>query len=100
MYENIAIILLIIVVFVEILVLHRILTTIVLQSIAQLDASIAEALKTTVENLPEALGNVDIEPMNPIQGVIAQFIQSQLQPQGQIKEISRSEDGKFNGDTS
>ena len=63
-----------------------------------LDSSIAEALKANFENLPETLGvNLaeGIEPPNPVQQIIAQFIQQKLNPEIQVKEIQRSSDGKF-----
>ena len=74
------------------------------ESIAALDYSIAEALKTTVENLPDALRNQlmpEVEPINPVQQIIAQMLQQKLNAPIEATVIpSRSPDGKFESDTS
>jgi len=74
------------------------------ESIAALDYSLAEALKTTIENLPDALRNQlmpEIEPINPIQQIIAQMLQQKMNPTIEATVIpSRSIDGKFESDTS
>ena len=73
-------------------------------STAALDYSLAEALKTTIENLPDALRNQlmpEIEPINPIQQIIAQMLQQKMNPTIEATVIpSRSVDGKFESDTS
>jgi len=76
----------------------RIYARIINKAMIVLDSSIAEALKANFENLPETLGvNLaeGIEPPNPVQQIIAQFIQQKLNPEIQVKEIQRSSDGKF-----
>lgn len=74
------------------------------ESISALDYSLAEALKTTIENLPDALRNQlmpEIEPINPIQQIIAQMLQQKMNPTIEATVIpSRSIDGKFESDTS
>ena len=74
------------------------------QSAVSLDHSFAEALKTTIENLPDALGDQlmpDIEPMNPIQAMIAQMLAERMNPTITAQVIpGRSSDGKFEKDTS
>ena len=57
------------------------------QGVAHLDNSTAEALQALLEQLPEVLQKLvgDIqppEPINPIQAMIAQMLQSQMQPKG------------------
>jgi hypothetical protein len=53
--------------------------------------SCAEYLKSVVQDLP--LG--DFEPPNPVMQAIANAIGGNMAPAGQIKEISRADDGKF-----
>ena len=55
-----------------------------------LDSKIAEALKTTVENLP--IG--DIDPVNPIQMMIMQLIQDNM-AKNPAKIIPKDEKGLF-----
>ena len=79
--------------------LARSLAGIFRQGVDHLDNSLAQALKSTLENLPESLGTLaDLapEPINPIQAMIMEMIQARMKPPAlQVKEISRSEDGKF-----
>ena len=71
------------------------------RSLWRLDQNIAEALTKTLENLPEMVSDMEIEPINPMQQMIMQIIQEKMNPQIKVTEISRSEDGKFsNQDTS
>lgn len=104
MYWNIAIILLITAVFIEIIVINRALVRLIGSGLQKLDNNVAEALELTVKNIPEILkdtGMADIEPINPIQAVFAQILQDKFKPQINLKEIQRSSDGKFaSGDTS
>jgi len=60
-------------------------------SARQLDASFAEALRSVVAELP--IG--DFEPPNPVMQAIANAIGGSMTPPGQIKEITRADDGKF-----
>ena len=70
-------------------------------SLWRLDKNIAEALTKTLENLPEMVSDMEIEPINPMQQMIMQIIQEKMNPQIKVTEISRSGDGKFsNQDTS
>ena len=69
----------------------RILGIAVQNAARQLDASFAEALKSVVSELP--IG--DFEPPNPVMQAIANAIGGSMAPPGQIKEISRADDGKF-----
>ena len=71
------------------------------RSLWKLDKNIAEALTKTLENLPEMVSDMEIEPINPMQQMIMQIIQEKMNPQIKVTEISRSGDGKFsNHDTS
>ena len=71
------------------------------RSLWRLDKNIAEALTKTLENLPEMVSDMEIEPINPMQQMIMQIIQEKMNPQIKVTEISRSGDGKFsNQDTS
>ena len=69
----------------------RILGLAVQKTARQLDASFAQALQAVVADLP--IG--DFEPPNPVMQAIANAIGGNMAPPGQIKEISRSDDGKF-----
>jgi len=104
MYWNIAIILLITVVFIEIIVINRALVRLIGSGLQKLDNNVAEALELTVKNIPGILketGMADIEPINPIQAVFAQILQDKFKPQINVKEIQRASDGKFeSADTS
>lgn len=76
----------------------RIYVRIAKESTVYLDASLAEALKTILESLPEVLEEKfggQIEPINPIQGLIAQYLGQQLNPSISAQVLPRSEDGKF-----
>tara|TARA_Y100000401_G_scaffold84088_1_gene69389 strand:- start:138 stop:530 length:393 start_codon:yes stop_codon:yes gene_type:complete len=69
----------------------RILGIALQKTARQLDASFAQALQAVVADLP--IG--DFEPPNPVMQAIANAIGGNMAPPGQIKEISRSDDGKF-----
>jgi len=82
----------------------RFIARMINHSAVHLDHSLAEALKTTVENLPDALKEQlmpDIEPINPVQQIIAQMLQQKLNAPIEATVIPvRAEDGKFTSDTS
>ena len=65
------------------------------RSIHQLDQNIAQSLTNTLENLPDLVNQIEMEPINPMQQMIMNLIQEKMNPAIQVKEISRSEDGKF-----
>mgnify|MGYP006969359977 CR=1 FL=1 len=69
----------------------RILGLAVQKTARQLDASFAQALQAVVADLP--IG--DFEPPNPVMQAIANAIGGNMAPPGQIKEITRADDGKF-----
>jgi len=73
----------------------RILGLAVQNSARELDSSIAAALNSIVENL--GLGEIQLpDPPNPIMQVIAEAIGQSIKPPSlEVKEISRSDDGKF-----
>lgn len=75
----------------------RIYARILNNAMVLLDSKLAEAIQASIENLPEALGQSfdGIEPPNPVQQIIAQFIQQKLNPTLEVKEIERGSDGKF-----
>ena len=76
----------------------RIYVRIAKESTVYLDSSLAEALKTILESLPGVLEEkfgAQIEPINPIQGLIAQYLGQQLNPSINAQVLPRSEDGKF-----
>ena len=76
----------------------RINARIIRESVVLLDQNLAEAIKGTLENLPEAIkANFveGIEPPNPIQEFIAQMMRERMGSVGGITEVSRADDGKF-----
>ena len=59
-----------------------------------LDRNLDEALQKIVDELPlDQLQGA--EPINPIQQMIAQKIAESMNPTIQVKEIQRTEEGKF-----
>jgi hypothetical protein len=81
--------------------LARSIVSIVRQGVDHLDTSLAQVVQDTLTNLPESLGSLaDLapEPINPIQALVIEMIQSKMKPPSlEVKEISRSDDGKFSG---
>ena len=69
-------------------------TRFIAEQMAILDAKLAEALTSTIQNLP--LG--DIEPVNPIQMMIMQMIQDNM-AKNPAKVINRDEQGLFTAET-
>ena len=65
-------------------------TRFIAEQMAILDAKLAEALTSTIQNLP--LG--EIEPVNPIQMMIMQMIQDNM-AKNPAKIVSRGPDGQF-----
>ncbi len=81
----------------------RLYVRIARESTVYLDSSLAEALSTILESLPEVLEEKfqgQIEPMNPIQSLVAQYLSQQMSPPMQATIVNRGEDGKFSSDTS
>ena len=72
-------------------------TRIIGLAIRQLDENIALAIPAVIEEAIKGLNVSDIvEPVNPIMQVIADAIGKGVKPPSlEVKEISRSEDGKF-----
>ena len=72
-------------------------TRIIGLAIRQLDENIALAIPAVIEEAIKGLNVSDIvEPVNPIMQVIADAIGKSVKPPSlEVKEISRSEDGKF-----
>lgn len=72
-------------------------TRIIGLAIRQLDGNIAQALPAVIEEAVKGLNVSDIvEPVNPIMQVIADAIGKSVTPPNlEVKEISRSDDGKF-----
>ena len=72
-------------------------TRIIGLTIKQLDGNIAKALPIVIQEAVKELNVSDIvEPVNPIMQVIAEAIGKSVQsPNLEVKEISRSDDGKF-----
>ena len=66
----------------------------VAQQIAVLDANTAEALRSTLENLP--IG--DIEPVNPMQMMLMQIIQDNM-AKNPAKIVNRDEQGLFTAES-
>jgi hypothetical protein len=66
------------------------LAAIVELKVTELDQNIAAAIQNTVSQLPLS----DFEPPNPIQAIIAQFIQSKIQNENNILP-DRAENGTF-----
>tara|TARA_Y100000361_G_scaffold72396_1_gene64118 strand:+ start:3445 stop:3753 length:309 start_codon:yes stop_codon:yes gene_type:complete len=89
---------LIILVFVEGIVILRGLMELsrsIEDGLDELDQNMAQAITTVVENLSSSIGFA--EPMNPIQQVLAQFLQNAVENQSGAKEpgiIEINRDGK------
>ena len=66
----------------------------VAEQIAILDGKIAEALRSTLENLP--IG--DIEPINPMQMMLMQIIQDNM-AKNPAKVVNRDEQGLFTSES-
>ena len=96
--ENVIIALLIMLSMVFQYIFLRIYVRIAKESTVYLDSSLAEALTTILESLPDVLEEKfsgQFEPINPIQGLIAQYLGQQLNPAVTAQVLPRSEDGKF-----
>ncbi len=77
----------------------RFYARIVNDGLHQLDLRLAEALTTVVENIPETLiGQID--PPNPFQQLITQYMAQKMNPTLEVKDITRTETGQFSKDTS
>lgn len=72
-------------------------TRIIGLAIKELDGNIAKALPIVIQEAVKELNVSDIvEPVNPIMQVIADAIGKSVTPPSlEVKEISRSDDGKF-----
>ena len=81
-------------VFVGFLIQMRFIGHIITNGLIELDAKLAQALKSTLENLP--IG--DIEPVNPMQMMIMQLIQDNM-AKNPAKVMARDEKGLFTGET-
>ena len=77
----------------------RFYARIVNEGLHRLDLRLAEALTSVVENLPETLIG-QIEPPNPFQQLITQYMAQKMNPTMEVKEISRADNGQFSQDTS
>ena len=96
--ESAVIMLLVVLSVVSQYVFLRIYVRIMNQSMIVLDQNIDQGIKSNLENLPETLGvNLadGMEPLNPIQQVVADFLRERMSPDIQVKEIQRAVDGKF-----
>ena len=65
------------------------------EGLDELDQNMAEAITKVVENLGSTIGFS--EPINPIQQVLAQFLQNSMQEKGSqnIIEVDRGNNGQF-----
>jgi hypothetical protein len=72
-------------------------TRIIGLTIRQLDGNIAQALPLVIQEAVKELNLDDVlpEPPNRIMDVIANAIEKNMNPKMEVKEISRSDDGKF-----
>ena len=96
--ESAVIMLLVVLSVVSQYVFLRIYVRIINKSLIVLDQNIDTGIKTNLANLPETLGvNLadGMEPLNPIQQVVADFLRERMNPDIQVKEIERSVDGQF-----
>lgn len=78
------------------IVFFRKIAQIIVVSSQQLSQDTASALQSTVAEILE--GNFelpDIQPPNVFQQMIVEMIQKKMNPQIQVTEIARSDDGKF-----
>lgn len=97
-YEEIAIIALILIsIGIQFLFL-RLTARVIRESAHVLDRNLAEAIKVTLENLPDAIKEnfvEGIEPPNPIQEIFAQIMRERMGSAGKITEVAKASDGKF-----
>ena len=96
-YE-IAVILLLIAIFIEIILFSRVIVQIIASNSAKLDHNIAVAIQNAMKELPQkiiedVIPNVDAP--NPMQSFVMDLIQQKMNPAIQVTEISRADDGKF-----
>jgi hypothetical protein len=69
----------------------QIAATTIVGSVNNLDNAIAEAISSVVE---QGIGS--IEPPNPIVGILAEYMRSNLQPQtAEVQILDRDASGKF-----
>ena len=95
-YLDMAILALLMVNTVVILLFLRKIAQIIVVSSQKLSEDTALALQATVTQILE--GNFDlpdIQPPNVFQQMIVEMIQKRMNPQIEVTEIARSEDGKF-----
>jgi len=77
----------------------RFYARIVNEGLHRLDLRLAEALTSVVENIPETLIG-EIDPPNPIQQLITQYMMQKMNPALEVKDITRTNNGQFTQDTS
>jgi len=77
----------------------RFYARIVNEGLHRLDLRLAEAVTTVVENIPETLIG-EIDPPNPIQQLITQYMMQKMNPALEVKDITRTDNGQFSKDTS
>jgi len=77
----------------------RFYARIVNEGLHRLDLRLAEALTSVIENIPETLIG-QIEPPNPFQQLITQYMAQKMNPTLQVKDITRADNGQFTQDTS
>ena len=75
----------------SILLFLRHLGGLIMHKLDQLDSDLAEAIQTTLGNLP--VGG-DFEPPNPIQGIIAQLLAERMAPEPIVMRETDSK-GRF-----
>jgi len=63
------------------------------EAVGFLDQHLAEVIQTTLERIPETIG--DVEPVNPLAQMFMAHLQNKMDPAIQVKEVSRTDEGKF-----
>ena len=66
------------------------------EAVGFLDQHLAEVIQTTLERIPEAVGA--IEPVNPLAQMFMAHLQNKMDPAIQVKEVSRTDEGKFSSE--
>ena len=80
------------------ILIARIMSRIIGESMYSLDLKLAEAITSAFETVPDLLRenmSLDFEPPNPIQALISQAIMKKMGGDQNITEIPRTNDGKF-----
>ena len=97
-FTEVAMFALLLIILLNQILIARIMSRIIGESMYSLDLKLAEAITSAFETVPDLLRenmSMDFEPPNPIQALISQAIMKKMGGDQNIMEISRAEDGTF-----